>query len=202
MGKNASSEESACTKREMARIFHALVEKPERFQLVYAFNTTVSTTSFIIRETRYTYISYILGYTPDGKDNAPEIVLVETEPSLTQYGEVLHFPRRIVRKARYGRLTTNCTLRVPALKKGYIEFCVPEGTDDPELYPPVMQEEEARDFTRFFTTCYISGTNSGAYNQTQAALSGKQPGSADYFAQGGKGIFHNLFNALCKPFRG
>ncbi|MDL2209684.1 hypothetical protein LJC26_02630 [Desulfovibrio sp. OttesenSCG-928-O18] len=158
MGMDATPEQSATSKKAMAALFKAAAgDAAKRFRLVYAFNTDVSSTSFIIRTTTYTYVSYILGY----DEAAQEIVLLETDPELENYGELLSFPRENVRKARYGSFTAQYTLRDARLRKGYIQFCVPHITDDPELYPPVLQEEEAEAFNTFFLAHFADPEQKG-----------------------------------------
>lgn len=157
MGKDATPEESAATKARMAEIFKEAVSDASRFTLVYAFDTDVSMTSFIVRTTTYTYVSYILGY-----DAAkPEIVLVEIDPELSQYGEALRFPREAIVKATYGSMMQEYTIRDNRLKKRYIQFSVPGITDDVELYPPILQMEESDAFNAFYLAHFAEPSDGG-----------------------------------------
>ena len=158
MAKNATPEQSEQSKKAMADLFSKSVKDAERFKIAYAFDTDVSTTTFVVRKTTYTYVSYILGY----DEAAQEIVLLETEPGLKETGEAIYLPRADVQKGLYSKMTTNYNLRVPKLKKGYIEFCVPVVTDDPELYPLILQEKEAEDFNKFFMANFTSGDAGGS----------------------------------------
>lgn len=168
MGKNATPEQSERTKTAMRALFDEAVENAGRFSILYAFGMDVSVTTFIVRETTYTYASYILGYDRQAK----EIVLVEITPELDETGEVLPFPRERVVKGTYRRMRMEYTIRDTRLRKGYIQFCVPYITDDEELYPPILQEEEGEAFNAFFMEHFAEASGGGFFGKLTKLFGG------------------------------
>ena len=156
MGYTPSTETSNANKSKMREIFNKLVPNGDDYKIAYGFDTDVTMGDFlVVRSTTYTYSSFIIGYS-EAKE---EIVVILTEPDLSEYGKPVYIKKSEIIKATYSSIVAQYNIRDDKLPKRYIQFCIPGMTDDPKLYVDILQEQEMNDFKGFFQKVFASESN-------------------------------------------
>ncbi len=146
-GKKWDLEKDKANRAKMQNLFNELVEDKEGYKLVYGFNVDVKNMNYVVmRKTTYTYKSIVVGY----RESDMSIITIDTVPEFDVHGDIKKYTPQDLRKAKRTFSGEYCLYKQGGMMAGYDAFSVAEIYDEDELFAYLKQEDEAKDFAKFW----------------------------------------------------